>query len=301
MHEPVLLKEVLEIFDPKPGQTYIDATVNGGGHARAIAERVGSAGKVIGMDWDCDIIEESRIRNQELGITNIDFTCDTYTHMAPVARERNVKGVHGVLFDLGFSSYHPDRSGRGFSFSKDEPLDMRYHREESAGGRSRPTAADIVQRWSEKELSDIFIRFGQERFARRIAARIIAERQNMRITSSKQLADVIRRAYPKSARSGRIHPATRVFQALRIAVNDELTSLAEALPQAVSLLSPGGTIAVIAFHSLEDRIVKTYMREQEKAGTIKILTKKPIRPGQEEIRSNPRARSAMLRAAVKNT
>lgn len=300
MHQPVLLKEVLTIFNPRPGQTFIDATVNGGGHARAIAEKIGNTGRVIGMDWDCDLIQESVMKNKELGIVNIDLVCDTYIRMKRIMCERNIDSVDGVLFDLGFSSYHTNRSGRGFSFSKDEPLDMRYHAAaRNTRDSDRPTAADIVNRWSEEDLSNIFMRYGEERFARRIARKIAEERKGEEIASSAHLAGIVRLAYPRSARASRIHPATRVFQALRIAVNDELASLTAVLPVAISLLAPGGTIAVIAFHSLEDRIVKTYMREQQKSGSLRLLTEKPIRPGPEEIRDTPRSRSARLRAAVK--
>ncbi|OGZ96131.1 MAG: 16S rRNA (cytosine(1402)-N(4))-methyltransferase [Candidatus Sungbacteria bacterium RIFCSPLOWO2_02_FULL_54_10] len=295
MHEPVLLKEVLDIFNPRPGQTYIDATINGGGHARAIAERVGKNRRVIGMDWDCDIISEARKRNAERGIKNIDLVCETYRKIQDVARERGITDVDGVLFDLGFSSYHTDQSGRGFAFSKDEPLDMRYHPE-----RDRKTAADIINTYPEKELSDMFMRYGEERFARRIARRIAEERRKKRIVSTKHLADIVWHGIPPPARNGRIHPATRVFQALRIAVNDELASVPLGLTAAASLLAPGGTIAVIAFHSLEDRIVKDFMKQQHTSGILRILTPKPVRPQPEEIHHNPRARSAMLRAATKN-
>ena len=285
---------MLNIFDPQPGQTYIDATVNGGGHAREIAKRVGERGRVIGIDWDCDIIREAGIKNQESGMQNMDLVCENYTRMQHIAHERGIKAVNGILFDLGFSSYHVDRAGRGFTFAKDEPLDMRYH-----PAPDRMTAADIVQRYSEKELSDMFTRYGEERFARRIARFICAERRGQKITTTKRLAEIARRAYPPAARGSRIHPATRAFQALRIAVNDELASVSAGLPAAASLLASGGVIAVIAFHSLEDRIVKEYMKTRGVAGGLRILTQKPIRPRPEEIAQNPRARSARLRAAIR--
>ena len=294
IHTPVLLNEVMDILHPRPGQIYIDATVNGGGHARVLAERIGSTGRLIGMDWDCEIIDESKRRNQEYGIKNIDLVCESYRMIGDIARERGVTAVDGILFDLGFSSYHTDQSGRGFAFSKDEPLDMRYHTESG-----RMSAGDIIRTFSETELTDIFMRYGEERFSRRIARRIAQERRETPITSTKHLADIIWHAYPAHARTGRIHPATRVFQALRIAVNEELASVEQTLPVAVSLLKPGGIIAVISFHSLEDRIVKKFMRNQHKTGVLQILTPKPVRPQPEEIRHNPRARSAMLRAAVK--
>lgn len=294
MHQPVLLNEVIEILRPQPGQTFIDATVNGGGHAREIARLVGPKGRVIGMDWDCDILREAGIRNKELGITNIDLVCDTYTRMEKAIRERGIQKANGILFDLGFSSYHMDRGARGFSFLRDEPLDMRYHPEPG-----RVTAADIANTYPEKELADIFTRYGEERFARRIARAIVEERRTKKIVTAGHLADVVRRSYPRPARQGTTHPATRAFQALRIAVNDELASVTAALPVATSLLATGGTVAVIAFHSLEDRIVKTFMREEEKKGTIRIRTAKPVRPTHDEIYHNPRSRSARLRAAIR--
>lgn len=294
MHTPVLLNEVLNLLNPRPGQTFIDATVNGGGHAREIARHLGPQGRVIGMDWDCDIIRESGIRNRESGITNIELVCDTYLHMAQVMQERGIEKADGILFDLGFSSYHVDRGARGFSFAKDEPLDMRYRPEPG-----RMTASDIVNRYSERELADIFTRYGEDRFARRMARGIAAERRKKKILTSRHLADVVRHSVPRPARYGGVHPATRAFQALRIAVNDELGSVAAVLPAAVSLLAAGGTIAVVAFHSLEDRIVKTFMREEEKKGTMRMLTAKPIRPSGAEIHANPRSRSARLRAAIK--
>ncbi len=294
IHTPVLLNEVMDILHPRPGQIYIDATVNGGGHARVLAERIGSTGRLIGMDWDCDIIQESERRNDKAGIKNIDLVCESYRMMEDIAREQGITSVDGILFDLGFSSYHTDQSGRGFAFSKDEPLDMRYRPEPG-----RMSAGDIIRTFSETELTDIFMRYGEERFSRRIARRIAQERRETPITSTKHLADIIWHAYPAPARTGRIHPATRVFQALRIAVNEELASVEQTLPVAVSLLKPGGIIAVISFHSLEDRIVKQFMRNQHKTGVLQILTPKPVRPQPEEIHDNPRARSAMLRAAIK--
>lgn len=294
VHTPVLLEEVLHIFDPQPGQTYIDATVNGGGHARAIAERVGDTGRVIGIDWDCDLIREARIRNQESGTENVSLVCGSYVHIRRIAESLGVKKVDGALFDLGFSSYHIERSGRGFSFAKDEPLDMRYN-----PGENQLTGAQIVNQWPEGALADILSRYGEERFSRRIAHGIARARTARRIVSTAALAEVVARSIPRGGRRRHPHPATRTFQALRIAVNKELESLEQALPAAQALLAPGGTLAVISFHSLEDRIVKMYMRNENKKGAIRILAAKPVRPGRDEIDANPRARSARLRAAVK--
>ncbi|MFY9462954.1 MAG: 16S rRNA (cytosine(1402)-N(4))-methyltransferase RsmH, partial [Candidatus Sungiibacteriota bacterium] len=275
------------------GQTFIDATVNGGGHARAIAEYISPAGKVIGIDWDCDLIRESGIKNQELGITNITLVCDTYVNIKAIAENQGVRTVDGILFDLGFSSHHLERSERGFSFLRDEPLDMRYNSEDN-----QLIAERIVNTWQEEEITKILWEYGEERWARRIARGIAEARAKKKIVSSKELADIIVRSIPRHA-SNRIHPATRTFQALRIAVNSELESLERVLPLAWELLVPGGRLVVISFHSLEDRMVKIFFKEQEKQGTVRMLTKKPIRASYEEIRVNPRSRSARLRGATK--
>lgn len=288
------MHEILAFLNPQPGQIFLDATVNGGGHAREIARLVGPKGRVIGMDRDCDIIRESGSKNKELGITNISLVCESYTRMREVVQRHGLTKVNGILFDLGFSSYHIDRAKRGFSFLKDEVLDMRYHPEPG-----RATAADIIKRYSEKELADMFMRYGEDRFARRIARAIVAERRTKKIITSGHLADVVRRSYPRPARYGAVHPATRAFQALRIAVNDELASVEQALPAAVSLLAAGGRLAIISFHSLEDRMAKQYMRQAAQAADIRVLTEKPIRPSAEEIHHNSRSRSARLRAAIR--
>ena len=291
MHAPVLLKEILEIFNPRPGETYIDATVDGGGHAQAIAERVGLKGKVLGIDRDCEIV--SKIENQ-ISDRNIKLICGNYRDIAEIAGRNGFGGVNGILFDLGFSSYHIEQSGRGFSFQKDEPLDMRYNPEQ--GGLA---AGEIVNRWPEVQLADVLRKFGEERFAGRIARGIAEARIKRKILSATALAEIIARAVPRAYRRGRLHPATRTFQALRIAVNRELEILAEALPQAALLLAPGGRIAVIAYHSLEDGIVKRFMREEKRAGVMRLWAQKPIRPSRTEIIQNPRSRSARLRAAIK--
>ena len=293
MHIPVLLHEVIDLLDPKEGETFIDATVNGGGHAQAIAQRVGSVGRVIGIDWDCDLIRESGMKNRELGITNMDLACDSYVNIQKIADERGIKKVDGILFDFGFSSHHPERSGRGFSFLRDEPLDMRYNPDENT-----LNAEGIVNAWPQERIADMLRRDGEERWARRIARGIIEARDRKKIVSSKELADIVGASIPRRA-SKRIHPATRTFQALRIAVNQELESLENALPLACALLASGGRMAAIAFHSLEDRKVNIFLREQEKRGILRLTAKKPIRASREEISANPRSRSARLRGAIK--
>ena len=294
LHQPVLLKEVLEIFDPRPGQTYIDATVDGGGHAAAIVERITPGGTLLGIDWDCDLIRALKIKNQKLNIKNIELICENYANIRTIAAKHNARDVNGILFDLGFSSFHIEKSGRGFTFAKDEPLDMRY-----SPDKNGLTAAEIVNRWPEEAISDLLRKFGEERFARRIARAIVRARARKGIVSTRALTEIIFKGVPSIYRRGRLHPATRTFQALRLAVNRELESLERVLPDAASLLAPGGKMAIISFHSLEDRVVKTFMRIESRKGAMRILTPKPLRAAREEITMNPRSRSARLRAMIK--
>lgn len=289
MHTPVLIKEVLDIFDPKPGETYIDATVNGGGHARAILEKMDGTGTVVGIDWDCVLIEKL----QEKNIANLKLICENYGQIEFISKKHNLGKVNGILFDLGFSSYHLTESGRGFSFLSREPLDMRYHTD-SYG----INAAQIVNTWTEKAIEDLLREFGEERFSLRIAKGIIAARTRKKITQASELAEIVCRSFPGGRMNRRIHSATRTFQALRIAVNNELENISQGLEGAVRILKPGGKIIVISFHSLEDRIVKNFLKANAASGLIKILTPKPIRAGSKEINQNPRARSAKLRAGV---
>lgn len=292
MHQPVFLKEVLELFDPRPGQTYIDATANGGGHSGAIAECISPGGILLGIDRDCDIMREARRRFADHPFhSTMIFECANYADMKAIAKKRGIAGADGILFDLGFSSYHTDESGRGFSFRRDEPLDMRY----DIKGNSL-TAGEIVNQWPEERIADMVRRYGEERYAERIAGAIARSRLRGTIASSAVLAGIVASAVP---RRGRIHPATRTFQALRIAVNRELDSLESALPDAADLLRVGGRLLVISFHSLEDRIVKRFIRNQERAGALDAILKKPIQSSPEDTAINPRARSARLRGAIK--
>lgn len=295
MHEPVLLKEVLEILNPRPGQVFIDSTVNGGGHARAIAGTVGSRGMVLGIDWDCDLVHELKKRNEESCIQNIMVECGNYADLDEIAKKNNIMKADGILFDLGFSSYHVDQSGRGFSFQKDEPLDMKYN------PLSQDTdAGKIINSESEGALENMIRTYGEERFSRRIASSIVRARQRAPIKTGKELAEIILHSVPWQYRRGRIHPATRTFQALRIVVNRELENLRSGLGNATVLLKPGGIAAVISFHSLEDRIVKNFFKESAAGGIGIIITPKPVRASPQEVRRNPRARSARLRAIQKS-
>lgn len=287
-HTPVLLKEALDYLSIQKSHWYIDATLGGGGHTEEILKK---GGKVIAIDQDKESIEEvtnalnTYIKSGDLILINDSFTSlekiitDSLTH--------RLAEITGILFDLGVSSHQLDTPQRGFSFNKDTPLDMRMNPDFGA------TAADLINGLHEGELTELFEKLGEERFAKRIAGKIVEERKIKPINSTQQLADLIKHSVPKS--NDKIHPATRVFQALRIAVNDELNALKQALPQALELLSPGGRLVVISFHSLEDRIVKNFFKESENSGKAKILTVKPIMATLDEQYDNPRARSAKLR------
>ena len=289
IHRPVLLKEVLEIFDPEPGEIFIDATINGGGHARAILERVGLVGRVIGIEWDSELI---RLLKSDAVLTkagNLTLIHANYRDIDTVIPHEIRGSIKGILFDFGYSSYHIASAQRGFSFSKDGTLDMRYNKH-GAG----ITAKDIINTWPEESIADLLQEYGEERFARRIANRIAAARKTSAITKTSELVRIIESAV-RSPR-GRIHPATRTFQALRIRVNDELENIRNGLLGAASALRPGGIIIAISFHSLEDRIVKDFFRRMARGGNAEIITKKPVTAAREETEQNPRARSAKLRA-----
>lgn len=296
IHQPVFLNEILTLLNPQPGQSFIDATVNGGGHAEAILERIAPDGRLLGIDADRDIIRAAEKKFEKSALRkNIVLVCENYTHIESVATQHGFQEVNGILFDLGFSSYHIDASGRGFSFLKDEPLDMRY-----AISDKSPAAREIVNSWSEKEIEVILREYGDERFSRRIARAIVQYRAKKRIVTTQELALIIARSIPRRLVSHAIHPATRTFQALRIAVNHELENIEKALPEALTLLRPQGTLAVISFHSLEDRIVKNIFRGAAQKEAYMLQNEKPLIPSADEIRINPRARSARLRAIQKN-
>ncbi len=292
IHTPVLLKEVLEIFDPQPGQRYIDGTVNGGGHAKEILDRIGEEGALLGIDRDAGLIE--RLKKTFENQKNLIPVCRSYADMDMFAAAYGFGSVNGILFDLGYSSYHVDQSQRGFSFMRDEALDMRYDTE-----ATMLTAERIVNTWSEEELARIGKEYGEERFARSIARTIVRDRKHRKIHSTFDLVRIIRSSIPSRAQEGKIHPATRMFQALRIAVNDELAQVRMGLEKGIDLLVPEGKMIVISFHSLEDALAKQTFRTKEKEGAVHIITKKPMTAGAAEIRSNPRARSAKLRAVKK--
>ena len=293
IHIPVLLHEIIDIFQPLPGQCFVDGTANGGGHAFALWEKVKPNGTILAIDKDCDLIRRLAEKAKERD-ARIVCSCGSYADAERIIADHGIKHVSGILLDLGYSSYHIEGSGRGFSFQKNEPLIMRYEPNATEG----VTARDVVNEFPEQDLADIFYRYGEERFSRRIAREICTARKRTAIETTQQLADIVSRGKPRRF-WGRIHPATKVFQALRIYVNEELADLERALPALCAALESNGKIAIITFHSLEDRIVKHFFKQQEKDGIMKIITKKPIVPTDTEMRDNPRARSAKLRVAIK--
>jgi len=293
IHSPVLKKEVIEYLDPKPNQNFIDCTLGAAGHTIAILEKTQPNGKVLGIELDpalCQMIK------QETASDRLIIENNNFKNLKEIVQKKKFEKVAGVLLDLGMSSWHIDQSGRGFSFQKEEELDMRYNTDIES---SKFTAATIVNQYSPEEIEKILKEYGEERFARRIARAIVEERKYRPIKTTNQLVDIIQEAVPFWYQRKRIYFATRTFQAFRIAVNDELNSLQKVLPQIVDILEPGGKIVVISFHSLEDRIVKNFFREQKNKNSLEIITKKPIEATPEEIEVNPRSRSAKLRAAKK--
>jgi len=289
-HIPVLLNEVLHFLSPKPNENFIDATFGMGGHTTAILESNGPGGRVLGIELDVSVYEKSSAAEWK---KRLILRNDSYTNIEAVASEEHIKPISGILFDLGFSSWHIEGSGRGFTFQKNEPLDMRYQTSSNS-----ITAEDVVNELPERELGNIFLKYGQERFAFRISKAIMEARKKSRIKTTYELAELIDNVYPARF-SSRLHPATKTFQALRIYVNQELEAIEKTLPTAFSLLSSGGRLVVISFHSLEDRIVKNYFRSLAQKKRVTLLTKKPVVASGEELVKNPRARSAKLRALIK--
>lgn len=289
MHIPVLLNEVIKYLNPQANENFIDATCGEGGHSLKILQYNGPLGKVLGIETD----KELYLRLKQKNIPRLILVNDSYVNLQNIIKENNFSPVNGIIFDLGVCSWHLDESERGFTFQKDEPLDMRFDTNNSL------TAAEIINFWPEKELERIIRDYGEERYARRISHAIIEARRKERIVSTFQLIDILKKVLPKNYENHRIHFATRTFQALRIAVNHELENIEKGIKEAINVLDENGRIVVISFHSLEDRIIKNIFKEAEKEGKLKILTKKPIQPTLEEIKNNHRAHSAKLRAAQK--
>ena len=303
-HQPVLLNEVAKYLAVKKNGKYIDATVGGGGHAKAVCQL---GGQLLGIDCDPEAINSAReylssFAPQSGASEGLKTTaCPTswrlvsgnFKDLKQIALANNFAKVDGVLFDLGVSSYQLTNPKRGFSFNSEALLDMRMD------PKITVTAADLVNGLNKGELEELFVKLGQEHFARRIAQAVVEARRLKPIRTCNELAEIIMSVRRKRGRFDRTHPATRVFQALRIAVNDELNNLRQALPQALEILNDKGRLVVISFHSGEDRLVKYFLKEMEAQSKLYILTKKPIRPSEQEVKENPRSRSAKLRAAEK--
>ncbi len=302
-HIPVLQHEVLQHLDPKPDENIIDGTVGNGGHASLLLEKTAPFGKLLAIDADKQQITNARHALEKYN-ERIVLVNGSYANIKEIAERVRFKPIHGILLDLGYSSWHVDQSGRGFSFSKNEPLDMRYglaglSLQGQDAGKVELTAERIVNEYKEKELAHIFAEYGEEKFSKQIARAIVGHRKVKKISTTFDLVKVIEEAVGMKYRGQNIHYATRTFQALRIVVNGELENLEKALPEALEILASGGRMAIISFHSLEDRIVKHFFQQKEKEGVITILTNKPVTASDQEVISNLRARSAKLRAIQK--
>ncbi|MBS1986879.1 16S rRNA (cytosine(1402)-N(4))-methyltransferase RsmH [Candidatus Dependentiae bacterium] len=286
-HKSVLVDEVIEHLAPQPGKTYLDVTFGAGGHSRAILEAQESC-HVIGMDWDTVSLEKYGVPMAEEFGKRLSLAWGNFSLLYRVAKREHIKKVDGILADFGTSQMQITERP-GFSFSRDTPLDMRM-----SPSHQQITAAYIIASASEEELADIFFRYGEERYSRKIARLIVQERKIAPIATTGQLATLVSNAV--GSKRGRCHPATRVFQALRIAVNKELENITSFLSEALRVLSPGGRLVCISFHSLEDRLVKQFFKDREREGIVEILTPKVVTASEQEVARNPSSRSACLRA-----
>lgn len=288
-HTSVLLEEALAYLDPKPGDRIVDGTLGFGGHAGRILEKLGPKGHLIGFDRDPEAIVKAKKRLSEFGDRALMIQ-SRFSHMREELKAMGQGPVQGVLLDLGVSSFQLDEPRRGFSFRQEGPLDMRMDPTQPM------TAARLVNETPKEKLMQVLWTYGEERFARRIVEAIVQARERRRLETTSDLASIIERAVPGKYRHGRIHPATRTFQALRIVVNSEMEELENFLSDALEILESGGRVVIISFHSLEDRQVKNAFRRFKTEGQGEILTKKPVTASEEEAAANPRARSAKLRA-----
>lgn len=299
-HIPVMLKEVISFLNIKPGSWYVDCNLGGGGHTKGILDK---GGKVLGIDLDSDAVYETA-KNFGLTVTkkegrlsaeseNLILIQDNFSHLSHITQTTLTSTASGIIFDLGVSTHQLETAERGFSFNVDAPLDMRMDPSSTS-----VTAADLINGLHEGELAELFWKLGEENFSRPIAKKVVEARQKKKIETTNELAQIILSVRHRTL-SDRTHPATRIFQALRIAVNDELNSLKAALPQALEALAPKGRLVTISFHSLEDRIVKDFFLNEQQKCSIKIITRKPVTPTEEEVEINPRSRSGKLRVAEK--
>ncbi|MBI2674643.1 MAG: 16S rRNA (cytosine(1402)-N(4))-methyltransferase RsmH [Candidatus Yanofskybacteria bacterium] len=324
VHKPVLLKEVIEYLDPKPGDKIIDATLDGGGHSAAILEKVGPDGKVLGIEIDSELVSAAKLKIKNEKLKNLIVVNDSYTNIENIVREHNFR-PNGILFDLGLSSWHYERSGRGFSFKRDEPLDMRYNPArpgnpkpeirnpkqipnlKSESSKQTLTAAEVVNTYSKEELEKIFREYGEEQFSKQIAENIISARRREPILTTSGLVEVIGESVPHWYKKKKIHFATKTFQALRIEVNSELENVEKGVSAAINVLEPacpeqgrrGGRLVVISFHGIEDKIVRELFKKKAKEGVVKWVIKGTIKPKWEEVKNNPRARSAKMKIVEK--
>jgi 16S rRNA (cytosine1402-N4)-methyltransferase len=293
-HVPVLLSEVLDLLDCRPGRIYVDGTVGSGGHSRSILEKSSPTGRLIGLDWDEEALGRAR-ENLSPFQERVNFVKANFKDLKKVLEPLSIDAVDGILLDLGVSTEQLESRERGFSFRWDAPLDMRMDQE------AKVTARELLRDLSAEEIASILREYGEERRARPIARNIVRRRDSERVTTTAELVEVIRRSVRPQHQ--RIHPATRTFQALRLAVNDELNNLRIFLAECPGLLNPGGRLSIISYHSLEDRIVKNQFRlwapKKEPGAAFRLLTRKPIVPSDQEIARNPRARSAKMRVVEK--
>lgn len=309
-HIPVLLPEVLRMLDPQPGQCFVDATLGGGGYTAALLERSAPDGRVLAFDLDQDAINafQAKMENTSLA-SRVQVVHQNFSAVAEVAAERGFGPIHGIVADIGLSSYELDQAGRGISFQKDEPLDMRFDQTAHT-----PTAAFLLAERSEAELARMFAEYGEERFAEPIARAIVRSRAQQPVERTGQLLELIQQSLPARVRHMAANSARRIFQALRIAVNGELANLEAFLPAALDILAPGGVLAVVTFHSLEDRIVKQFCKSATtgcvcppqfpvcrcgRTPQAELLAKRPVLASPEEQAANPRSASAKLRAIRK--
>jgi 16S rRNA (cytosine1402-N4)-methyltransferase len=293
-HIPVLLNEILAGLDPKEGEIFLDGTVNRGGHAKAIGEKLGQTGLLIGLDRDAQALTEAKENLKDLPC-QVSLILGNFRDLGDILDAKGIKAIDGALFDFGLSSQQLDDSGRGFTFRHDEPLLMTF---EAESGENDLTAAKIVNEWEESVLADILFTYAEERYSRQIAKGIVDARRRAHILTTGQLVAVIEAAVPAGYKRGKINCATKTFQALRIAVNDELGAIKEGVRSAWEILKPGGRLAVISFHSLEAGIVKEFFNAKKKERTGEIILK-AAKPSYLEVRANPRSRSAQLRIIKK--
>lgn len=295
IHIPVLLQEVIELLNITKGSVVVDGTMNTGGHSKAICKIIGSSGHLIGIDRDAEALIEAKKNLADVD-SKVSFICGNYRNMNTYVQNLGIDKVDAVLLDVGLSSRQLDVTERGFTFQKDQPLIMTFESDETQVVHN---AYDVVNTWTMASLTDIIKGFGDERFARRISRAIVVARNDKDIQTTKQLAEIIENAVPRAYKMGRSHAATKTFQAIRIAVNDEFGSLREGILGGIELLREGGRMAVISFHSGEDRIVKRLFREAKNEESVNVITKKPIVPTEDEVKNNKRSRSSKMRVIEK--